>query len=1043
MSSRQSYWNSGYGGTPSRYPYNTGDGREQRIPSGIIFDPIHLSRCKEEHEAGERAVDPQNIFPSFDHLDDGHNAEASEAAYKSRTGIQGHCLPLLDVDIDVEVESNIARTKVTQTFTNPSNYSIERANYSFPLYDGSAVIAFKCYIGEDKLLEGVVKTKEVARNEFKEAIANHNVAALLEEHTPEIFETSLGNIPSRTSVKVEITYVNELKVDIGGEGVLVILPTSIAPRYGVAPLQLSASSATDGNGLHITIHIHAMVPLRKLESRTHPISVEMGTIGGKSPIAVPSFEDLVDDDPVDEPGIVFDPKKAIATLAQRDATLGSDFVLLILSSGDSILSSGAKLEESPLIDGQSAMRLTLNPRDLFSSSVEPNTFNGEIIFVADRSESMEGAKMELVKKALDFFLKSLTGKMHFNIYSFGSRFTSIWPQSQIHNVKNVTMAAEAISRFAADMGGTEILAPLQEAVRSRIVEKGFTTQIILLTDGEVWDEPAIRKFVQDTRSELKNAVRFFAFGIGNAVSHRLVEGIGTEGGGFAEVMAADTQGRWEGRLERMLKGALMPQSYDCEIEFNGISTRAAASSADGSELIQAPYTIPLLHPFSQITIYFLIDRNYGKGISAVTVKTSTPLRRKISVEVPLVKTTTSTYTAHHLAAKAIIRDLETGNSQLHSTSDNGQRADTDAKILGERLAIRYHISSKWTSFVAVDKRRSEENPGRQYKAIQRELAILNKSSVAPIASVQGAALMRVAQSVRSNRSDCVHDSPSTPPNYGYDSPTPPPAANQYLGPIYRRSERRLPFENSVLNCPPPPAGQPPPPLVFSGYPSCPPPPPPTGHQNARTSGIPLMDKFVASDDELCEPRGARRPASPSLSDVRSLGDVRVAATEAPATYEESSSKISSETKDKNGCNGKKVVTLSILVNMQSENGSFNFPPDFLEALCQYFSDDVLEALRELLLEDQKAKLGDTVEILLHTLLAIKSIRGLGWLVYKARGELSITEAVLGGERSIRKAWRWVGDVLGDRVLESRLYGHCRHKWKRPARRRGQSERQLH
>ena len=124
----------------------------QRIPSGVVFDPIHLQEYKKGFGTREEGVDPRNIFPSFEYLSN----------EQTHTGIEGRCLPLLDVDIDVEAESNIAKTKVIQTFTNPSYCTIKRANYSFPLYDGSVVVAFKCHIGVDRLLEGVVKTKDVS-----------------------------------------------------------------------------------------------------------------------------------------------------------------------------------------------------------------------------------------------------------------------------------------------------------------------------------------------------------------------------------------------------------------------------------------------------------------------------------------------------------------------------------------------------------------------------------------------------------------------------------------------------------------------------------------------------------------------------------------------------------------------------------------------------------------------------------------------------------------------------------------------------------------
>src|SRR5580700_6590527 len=70
-------------------------------------------------------------------------------------------LPLLDVSLDVNVIATISRTSLKQTFSNLSNIAIKEAIYCFPLYDGSTVVSFRCWIGNGKLLEGKVKPKGV------------------------------------------------------------------------------------------------------------------------------------------------------------------------------------------------------------------------------------------------------------------------------------------------------------------------------------------------------------------------------------------------------------------------------------------------------------------------------------------------------------------------------------------------------------------------------------------------------------------------------------------------------------------------------------------------------------------------------------------------------------------------------------------------------------------------------------------------------------------------------------------------------------------
>lgn len=183
-------------------------------------------------------------------------------------------LPLMDVDVDVNVIGSNSRTVLTQIFSNPTDEVILKSRYIFPLYDGSTVINFRYWVGDRPMIEGVVKPKEEAGKIFEKALAEKKIASLLIEETPEIFEISLGNIPAESPVRVEILYLNELKLDVGGEGLLVTVPTSIAPRYGNAPVQemlMRRQTKLSGKGLRIQVDITAPDPLHVPESRTHPI----------------------------------------------------------------------------------------------------------------------------------------------------------------------------------------------------------------------------------------------------------------------------------------------------------------------------------------------------------------------------------------------------------------------------------------------------------------------------------------------------------------------------------------------------------------------------------------------------------------------------------------------------------------------------------------------------------------------------------------------------------------------------------------------------
>ena len=74
-----------------------------------------------------------------------------------------------------------------QRFNNISNIAIPEAHYTFPIYDGAAVTAFRYYIGDSEVLTGKVLSNEEAMNEYMRAIESMEAAALLEERTPEVF----------------------------------------------------------------------------------------------------------------------------------------------------------------------------------------------------------------------------------------------------------------------------------------------------------------------------------------------------------------------------------------------------------------------------------------------------------------------------------------------------------------------------------------------------------------------------------------------------------------------------------------------------------------------------------------------------------------------------------------------------------------------------------------------------------------------------------------------------------------------------------------
>ena len=177
-------------------------------------------------------------------------------------------LPQVSLSSDTKLHDTASCTQLSQTFLNPSILSaITDAKYTFPLYESCAIVSFQCSVGT-RLIEGVIKEKEEARTTYQAAVGQGEPASLLEQQTPDVFSTSIGNIPPGETVKVKIEYIMELKHDAEVDGLRFTIPTSIAPRCGDPPVELRAGAASTGatvNGMNISVQVSMSSNIRSVQ----------------------------------------------------------------------------------------------------------------------------------------------------------------------------------------------------------------------------------------------------------------------------------------------------------------------------------------------------------------------------------------------------------------------------------------------------------------------------------------------------------------------------------------------------------------------------------------------------------------------------------------------------------------------------------------------------------------------------------------------------------------------------------------------------------
>lgn len=108
----------------------------------------------------------------------------------------------------------------------------------------------------------------------------------------------------------------------------------------------------------------------------------------------------------------------------------------------------------------------------------------EFIFLVDRSGSMRGSYIKSASETLVLFLKSIPPGCSFNIVGFGSSYTSLFPNSVAYDQENLDFAIRHAESLQADLGGTELLSPLQH-IFSQPSLPGLPRQVFVLTDGSV------------------------------------------------------------------------------------------------------------------------------------------------------------------------------------------------------------------------------------------------------------------------------------------------------------------------------------------------------------------------------------------------------------------------------------------------------------------------------------------------------------------------------------------------------------------------------
>uniref|UniRef100_A0A3Q3L149 von Willebrand factor A domain containing 5A n=1 Tax=Mastacembelus armatus TaxID=205130 RepID=A0A3Q3L149_9TELE len=456
-------------------------------------------------------------------------------------------VPLKSIEVQLEVKDHVATVVSTLIYENKEDKPIE-AVFVFPLPGDAAVCHFSAKIGQTEIVADV-KEKQEAREEYDDALSSGQQAFLLEEseQSPDIFSLKVGSLPPGESASIRLEYVIELSVQ-ADDGLRFCLPAVLNPRYqpqGASVQVTSVPASQVPYTLSFSARVSSPRPISKVESSC-----------SLDPLQYLNTEQT----------------QATVKLAAGHK-FDRDVELLIYYKDahqpTAVVEAGQASAKPGTLMGDPVVMLSLYPE--FPQAVMSSLAScGEFVFLLDRSGSMDfstdnSERQETcigsARDTLLLLLKSLPMGCYFNIYSFGSTYEHIFPKSVEYSQKTMEEAVKKVEQMTANLGGTEILMPLNH-IYSQPCIPSQPRQLFVFTDGEVGNTHQVINLVK------KNSAshRCFSFGIGEGASSALINGLAKEGGGHAQFITGTE--RMQPKVMQSLRFALQPVVSDISVTWD-------------------------------------------------------------------------------------------------------------------------------------------------------------------------------------------------------------------------------------------------------------------------------------------------------------------------------------------------------------------------------------------------------------------------------------------------------------------------------------------
>ena len=540
---------------------------------------------------------------------------------------------LEEVGIDAAIDDLMAAVSVCQRYRNPGTTHVE-AVYTFPLPLDAVLLQFELELG-DRRMAGTVIAKPDAEERYENAIAEGDAAVRLEQSQPGLYTANVGNLAPGETATVRFRY--GLLLRWNGDTVRLMLPTTIAPRYGdpadggLAPHQAPEFAFDAERSFRLQAAVRGALQGARWASPSHDIAVTPDTWQTVIEIARPAAMDR---------DVVLEARAVTAV------DTGDSRALLARDGGGWVVLASFRPELTDLMEPAAHRNLKI---------------------VVDCSGSMSGDSIAQVRIAGERILQSLRPGDLFDIVAFGSRHRALFGRETPASAANVAHARGFVRGLDADMGGTEIQNALRAAYRIA-GEPGMARDLLLITDGEVWDT---RRAIDDAR---RSGHRIFTVGVGSSVAEPFVRALAEATGGACELVTPRED--MAERIHRHFQRILAPPARTARVVWPAPVCQAVPDP------LPPPYPGDTMHLFGSFA-----ERPRGP----------------VTLELELTD------------GRTVTQRMEVGPEPTDGTAVDGpstarsdvarmgaaQRLPAMAGAAAAELAVRYQLLSEWTDYLVV------------------------------------------------------------------------------------------------------------------------------------------------------------------------------------------------------------------------------------------------------------------------------------------------------------------------------------------------------